>query len=57
MKNYDTFPASSSNQITKQYYYFLLEQINNGTCSKKVCKILHRNGSYTYKTYHLISVM
>lgn len=46
--------ASSDNQITKLYYYTLVGQINRGTCSKKVCKILRRNGSHKYFTYHLI---
>lgn len=57
MKQYDTFPASASNQITESYYMTLVEQINRGTCSKKVGRVLHRNGNYTYFTYHLISVM
>jgi hypothetical protein len=51
-----TFPASTSNQITSEYYFVLAEQINNGTCTKQVAKILKRNGSHTYFTYHLISV-
>ena len=45
---------NQSNQITKEYYYTLVGQINNGTCTKKVCKILHTNGTYKYFTYHLI---
>lgn len=51
------FPASTSNQITSEYYFALVEQINNGTCSKQVAKIERRNGSHTYYTYHLISVL
>ena len=51
------FSISVSNQITKSYYFSLVEQINNGTCSKSVCKILRRNGNYEYETYHLTSVM
>ena len=50
-------PASTSNQITKDYYYSLVEQINNRTCSKKVSKVLRKNGNYEYFTYHLISTM
>lgn len=46
--------ASASNQITAGYYFCLTDQINNGTCSKKVCQILRRNGSYEYFTYHLL---
>ena len=41
-------------QITKEYYFHLIGQINNGTCSIKVCKMLHINGSYEYYTYHLV---
>jgi len=55
MREYDTFPASESNQMNKEYYYVLVEQINNGTCSKKVSKVLRENGSYKYFTYHLVS--
>jgi hypothetical protein len=51
----DIFPATSSNQITAEYYFCLVGQINRGTCSKKVQKITRRNGSHTYETYHLIS--
>jgi len=57
MKEYDVYPVSTSNQITEGYYYSLIEQINNGTCSKEVSKILKRNGSREYFTYHLISTM
>lgn len=56
MKEYYTFPASTGNQITKEYYHVLVEQINNGTCSQKVSKILRKNGNHEYFTYHLISV-
>lgn len=47
--------VSISNQITKGYYYTLVDQINNGTCTKEVIKILRKNGNYIYFTYHLIS--
>lgn len=58
MKEYtDIFPASSSNAITKEYYYTLLDQINRGTCSQKICSVVHKNGSYEYCTYHLITVI
>ena len=50
------FPATTSNQITKDYYYFLIGEINRGTCTKKVCEVLRKNGNYQYNTYHLISV-
>lgn len=55
MKDCDIFPASTSNQITKEYYDCLVGQINNGTCSKRVQAVLRRNGGYQYLTYHLIS--
>lgn len=48
-----TFPMSASNQITKGYYFALVDQINNGTCSLQVSKRLMINGNYSY---HLISV-
>lgn len=51
-----TFPATTSNQISSEYYFVLVGQINRGTCTKQVAKILRTNGSYTYFTYHLISV-
>jgi len=57
MREYEIFPASDSNQITEDYYMVLVGQINNGTCSKKVSQVIHRNGSYIYFTYHLISEM
>ena len=57
MREYEIFPASDSNQITEEYYMVLVGQINNGTCSKKVSQVIHRNGSYIYFTYHLISVL
>lgn len=55
MKESNLYPVSLSNQITASYYFTLVEQINNGTCSKKVGKVLRKNGSYEYFTYHLIS--
>lgn len=42
------------NQITSEYYHVLIDQINRGTCTKKVQKIMRNNGSYVYFTYHLI---
>lgn len=55
MKEYNRVPATRANEITKDYYFFLVGQINRGTCSKQVCKILRKNGSWEYYTYHLIS--
>lgn len=57
MKESNIYPVSTGNRITKGYYYSLVEQINNGTCSKKVSKVLRKNGGYEYFTYHLISTM
>lgn len=33
-----TFPASHSNQITEDYYWFLVGGINSGTIKKAVCR-------------------
>lgn len=55
MREYPTYGACNANAITEEYYYFLVGQINNKTCSKQVCKIERSNGSYKYYTYHLIS--
>lgn len=43
---------SASNQITVGYYMALVGQINRGTCSKIVSKVLRQNGEYSY---HLLS--
>lgn len=56
MKEYPTFSATESNQITEAYYNFLIGEINRGTTSKKVYRILRQNGSHKYFTNHLISV-
>jgi hypothetical protein len=53
MTVYPVYPASVSNQITEEYYFVLIGQINRGTCSLRVVKLLRRNGRYSY---HLISV-
>lgn len=57
MIEYTIYPATTSNQITKSYYFSLLDQINRGTCSKTVKELIRRNGTYEYSTYHLTSVM
>ena len=49
------FPISNSNQITKEYYYTVLEMQNNGTTKLRVDKNFKSNGSYKYITYHLVS--
>lgn len=53
MKATHIFPARSSNQITKEYYGVLVDQINRGTCSKNVTKLTDNQGN---ETYYLISV-
>lgn len=57
MKESNVYPASISNQISESYYFTLVEQTNNGTCSKKVGKVLRENGSFQYFTYHLLNTM
>lgn len=57
MREYCIFPVSRSNQITEEYYMFLVGQINRRTCSKKVCRVLRENGTHKYFTYHLISTL
>lgn len=57
MREYSMFPATRENQISEEYYNGLIGQINRGTCSKRVQRILRRNGSHTYFTYHLTSIM
>lgn len=56
MKELGIFPATISNQITEEYYLFLVGQMNRGTTSQKVQKVLHENGTSKYFTYHLITM-
>jgi hypothetical protein len=53
-KTIDTFPATGGNQITKEYYNFLIGEINRGTILKAVCRI--ENKRFGTVSYHLISV-
>lgn len=53
-KNIDTFPAHCGNQITKEYYDFLVGEINRGTILKAVCRI--ENKTFGVTSYYLISV-
>lgn len=57
MKELNLYPSRVSNQITESYYYTLIEQISNGTCSLRVSKVLRKNGKCQYFTYHLTSIM
>ena len=45
--------ATNANQITKEYYDFLVGEINRGTIKKAVCRI--ENEVFGTVSYHLIS--
>lgn len=45
------FPASTSNQITYEYFCVL-----GGLAGGRVQKCMWRNGSMTYFTYHLLYI-
>lgn len=49
----NTTAACSANQITKEYYNFLVGEINRGTMKKAVCRI--ENYTFGITSYHLIS--
>jgi hypothetical protein len=53
-KSIDTIAASIANQITKEYYNFLVGEINRGTIHKAVCRI--ENKRFNTTSYHLISI-
>jgi len=44
-----SFPATTSNQITYEYFCLL-----GGLANPNICKVERRNGTYVYHTYHLI---
>ena len=46
-------PCTNSNMITKEYYNFLVGEINRGVVQKAVCEVYYPEHSYT--SYHLIS--
>lgn len=50
----DTYPARQSNAITKEYYNFLVGEINRGTIRKAVCRI--EKQPFNVVSYHLVSV-
>lgn len=52
-KSIATYPASSSNQITREYYNFLVGEINRGTVLKAVCRI--ENKVFGTTSHYLIS--
>ena len=47
--DFHVFPATTSNQITYKYFC-----TRGGLADPRCEKVLHRNGSHTYYTYHLI---
>jgi len=57
MIKHNEYAPTTSNQITKSYYFTLLDQINRGSCSKKVRQVVRRNGNHEYITYHLTSTI
>jgi len=52
-KSIQTYPATSSNQISKEYYNMLIGEINRGTIHKAVCRI--ENKVFGTTSYYLIS--
>lgn len=52
-KPIDTYAASHGNAITKEYYNFLVGEINRGTIHKAVCRI--ENKRFNSVSYYLIS--
>lgn len=52
-KNVGTTAPSSANQITRDYYWFLVGEINRGTIKKAVCRI--ENITFGIESYYLIS--
>jgi len=53
-KSIDTVAASRANQITKEYYNFLVGEINRGTIHRAVCRIESKIFGVT--SYYLISL-
>lgn len=48
-----TFPPTVGNQITKEYYNFLVGEINRGTMLKAVCR--KEDKRFNTTSYYLIS--
>lgn len=46
-------PCSNSNMITKEYYDFLVGEINRGVIKKTVCEVYYPEFNYT--SYHLLT--
>lgn len=53
-KSVPTYPPNHSNAITKEYYNFLVGEINRGTILKAVCKIEDKR-FFNAISYYLIS--
>ena len=53
-KPIETYPATQGNQITKEYYNFLVGEINRGTIHRAVCRI-ENTKFYNDVRYYLIS--
>jgi len=51
----DIIPPSRANAITKEYYNFLVGEINRGVTAKRVAKVLISK-AHDYYSYHLITV-
>lgn len=49
----DTYPTSSSNEISKEYYNHLVGEINRGIVFKAICRI--ENKTFGTTSYFLIS--
>ena len=49
----NVFPYSYSNQITENYYWFLVGEINRGTIKAGVCRI--ENKTFGTTSYHLLT--
>lgn len=50
-----TYPATTSNQITPDYYRTVIEMQNAGTTQLRAQRVTHQNGRHTYETYHLVT--
>lgn len=48
------YSASSSNQISKEYYYHLVGEINRGTMVSAVCEVY--NIIFGTSSYHLLTM-
>ena len=53
-KPIETVAASGANEITKEYYWFLVGEINRGTMYRAVCR--RENLKFGVVSYHLISI-